>query len=90
MNLSIKLIIKHLEQSYSLQTAQNLSTALVLGRPVFLTDQPHWPQGHICICNEVPEHLENEPLPEDILVLFTSCSAHDLHTVSNRMFELPD
>ena len=69
MNLSIKLIIKHLEQSYSLQTAQNLSTALVLGRPVFLTDQPHWPQGHICICNEVPEHLENEPLPEDILVL---------------------
>lgn len=90
MNLSVRLIINFLKQSYALQYRKNLPNTLNLGRPVFLTNQDHWPGGHVCICESIPDHLLNEPLPDDILVLHSPRAASGYHSASNKLFELPE
>ena len=90
MNLSAMLILKNLEPLYSLSYRGNPSNALILGRPVFLLNQEHWPSGRVCICETIPGYLLSEPVPEDILVFFRSVSGNIAPPDSNNLLEVPE
>ena len=89
MYLSARLIITYLNKFYSIPSDSPLSDSLTLGRPVFLISQTRWPAGHVCICETIPESLQNEPLPEDILILHYPCSLPGFQSPSDKLFELP-
>ncbi len=90
MRLSPLLIVNHLRQYYHTDCSRSWDPALTLGRPVFLDACGAWPEGRVCICEELPGSLCSYPLPEHILVLYTESPSDLPEGFSDKMLEIPD
>lgn len=89
MKLSPIIILRKIEQhlAYPLNPS-NVSTALLLKRPVFLTDQTEWPRQSICLAEQVPSSLLMKKIPSDCLLLTKDQTQRAYLAVSRQCFFL--
>ncbi len=91
MKLSPRLIIRTIEQHLADSVDfMELSTALSLKRPVFLTDQEEYPASAVCVAEELPPSFLTKKIPRDSILLLKRSGHTDSSLSRSRTFFLKD